>query len=213
MTNVDRLIKNLLEESTVTRNQILTAIKKGITLQVENSIMHDDKLGTIVQNVIPVEIDKDNRITGNTKEGNEVTFDLNSIISDLSQLKEEVKLKKDTSGNATITGLADADEKTAAAALSSVQPGKEITIDEDTDHANLAQEQSVENFENWCVQYKVKCGEAKSQGDDMLNYTIFIKDQPVEAFINSDGIIKIGGHRVTDENTFKNIIEFYENSK
>ena len=133
MINTNKLIKSLLEESTITRNQVLTAIKKSMTLQVEKSIMNGEKTGTQVLEIVPIDIDKDNLVTGTTKGGDNITFDLNSITTDLSQLKEEVKIKKDSSGNATITGLEDADEKTAAAALSSVPPGKEITIDESKD--------------------------------------------------------------------------------
>lgn len=204
MKNVNNIINNVLLEATVTRNQILKAIDQKRKFQIET----DDALLTVTPNNITT----DNYISLTDDDGNEQVIKLDdlNILDDLSDLKEDVKIKPVNDTSVEVTGLETADEKTAEKILDT---NKEIILKEEEPegNANLAQTQAVENYYSWCKENQINPGTQKTKSD-ILNYTLFINNKPIEVFIDPEGRIKIGGHTIKDKNTFDKIIKFYEDN-
>ena len=200
---IQNLLEQVLKEAMISRDDILKAIegKKEIVISKSNK----DAVG--VTSVIPLEIDDQNNILGQTKDGSEINFNLNNIVSFPRLIKEDLKIQKDTSGNATVTGLEDADVKTANAALGSVAPGKTLTIKEDEELP--AQEQGLENLISWCEKLDLNLRNKKEIGNK-IQFTAVINETPVNIFIDADGSISMGGQAINSEDELRRLMEFFK---
>jgi len=219
MRNIDNLIKRILEESKINRNQVLKAISSKTPLSVEKG----SEQTITLKNVIPLDIDSQNIITGETEKGSEITFTLDEIIS-LLPLEETVdfsnastnsvkKLGQVSGGKLSVSSKSiEAMDNAKVSSMLDKAKQANVNIDitenvESLGSQDMEKEQSIQDFKSWCTEYDINCGEKK--GKDIINYTLFIKNKPIEVFIEPNGYIRIGGHVVRNEKDFKNIIAFY----
>lgn len=222
------IIKNLLLEISITRNNVLTAIKNQTPVVVQKPFLYKDSEGITSENVIMTDIDEDDIITGNTETGEEIQFSINDILSSLNegiditnadtntikkinaaQGNKGISMNSEKLGNMDTAKVGELIKKTDDA-------GVDINLTEEIQELkteiNLEQQQSEENLINWCNENQIESSSKKQQGKN-INYTIFINNSPIETYIYENGDLKIGGHKVKDKNTFNRIIAFYKDNK
>lgn len=232
MKNIDNIIKNILLETEVSRNSILNAIKNKTKVIVQKPFDYEDSISVESQNVIITDIDDDNIITGKTDNGEEITFSPSDILTSLDEGIDVTNADSNTikkinaaGGNKGISMSANKVSQMDTSKLGDLmkksdQAGVDINLTEQIDvhlsegnHVILDQQISVENLIAWSTNVPgVELGSKKYKGD-VVNYTMYINNAPVEVYIYPSGEIKIGGHNAKTEDIFNRIIAFYKDNQ
>ena len=107
--NVTNLIDNLLKESEITRNDIIQAIEKGASVQVEKPFRNGEEDGVMVNTVVPVDIDDSNVVQGTDDSGEVIEFTLDEVIDTID---EAITISGDNLMKVDADALGKAAEKT-----------------------------------------------------------------------------------------------------
>ena len=200
MKRIEDLITKILKENTISvdsfRKDFLN--KKPITISKQVS---PNGASVTATGILATDCDDEGNCIGTTKDGEEVKFILDDILSTLKEDSNNITLDSDTTGNADVKAVGKVID-------SASDENKTISFTEEVEtFSNLTQEGSVENLLAWCKQNKLTFSDEKKFAKGLIAYDIFgILKSPVKAFIEPNGYIKIGNVLIKDQTDFKNLI-------
>ena len=217
-TRIQNLLESVLKESMITRDDILTAIEKGKIIVISK----DGENSTSLKSVIPIEIDDEDNIIGTTDDGDEVSFNINQIVSMSKELEEGIDISK-TNDPAVIKKVADVEggvipmkgdtinKMDTGAVQNLVDKADKAKVDVQITESeeSLPQEQGLQNLISWCEKLDLNLRD-KTEIGNKIKFITTINGTPVNIYIESDGAITMGGQSIESEDEMKRLMQFFE---
>jgi len=197
------------------REKVLNSIKEKTPIRV--SIIKDNI--THILKVIPTKINSDDLIIGTIEKTNTpIVFGLSKV---LKEATTGIKVSQKNLNKMDVNTLAKVSEKTQIEITEADEEGsfnvsvKEPEIENEANVKDIDISNNInmakENLIAWATQKNIdldKFSDLNNNNGEIVS-KLFVKNQPHLVFIQPNGNIKIGGHKVESYDTFSDLIDFF----